>query len=195
MNPHGGPLVSGRPFYRIVPNECGDCDVWLTPGNATRDIPFDVFCRRARRFTEVAAKMNVKAALHNHLGARVETHEELDSFMKEVPNAKLLLDVGHLFGAGGDPVAAIEKYSDRIVAVHFKDIEIIDPNAGEWYQKLKFRRLDGGNAGFDWRSCVKALKKVGYDKWCLIEQDNHVEDPLVELKISLDLLKKAFAEA
>ena len=32
MNPHGGPLVSGRPFYRIVPNECGDCDVWLTPG-------------------------------------------------------------------------------------------------------------------------------------------------------------------
>lgn len=25
-------MVSGRSFYRIVPNEDGTCDVWLTPG-------------------------------------------------------------------------------------------------------------------------------------------------------------------
>ena len=32
MNPHEGPLVSGRPFYRIVRNDDGLVDVWLTPG-------------------------------------------------------------------------------------------------------------------------------------------------------------------
>ena len=168
--------------------------VWLTPGPATRDVNIDIFCRRANRMVEVANKMNVEVAVHNHLGAVVEQQEELDKFMKDVPGAKLILDIGHLQGAGGDCVGTIEKYADRIIAMHFKDIEMLDPDNKEWYKRLCFRGLDDGNINFDWRASVRALKKVGYDKWCFIEQDTHRADAHQELAQSLNLLKKAFAE-
>ena len=168
--------------------------VWLTPGPATRDVNIDVYCRRAARMVEVANRMNVEVAVHNHLGAVVEQQEELDYFMKAVPEAKLIFDIGHLHGAGGDCVGTIEKYADRIIAMHFKDIEMLDPDNKEWYKRLCFRGLDDGNINFDWRAVVKALKKVGYDKWCFIEQDTHRNDALKELKQSLELLKQAFAE-
>lgn len=168
--------------------------VWLTPGPATRDVSMELYCRRAKRMIEVANAMNVEVGVHNHLGAVVEQQAELDHFLTEIPRAKLILDVGHLHGAGGDCVGTIEKYADRIIAMHFKDIEVVDPSKEVWHERIRFRGLDGGNINFDWRACVRALKKVGYDKWCFIEQDHHTEDPNVELKKSLDLLKKAFAE-
>ena len=36
MKPENRPpeMVNGQPFYRIVPNDDGTCDVWLTPGTA-----------------------------------------------------------------------------------------------------------------------------------------------------------------
>ena len=169
--------------------------VWLTPGPATRDVDIEVYCRRANRMVDVANRMNVEVAVHNHLGAVVEKQDELDYFMKAVPNAKLIFDIGHLHGAGGDCVGTIEKYADRIIAMHFKDIEMRDPDNTEWYKRLCFRGLDDGNINFDWRATVKALKKVGYDKWCFIEQDSHRNDAHAELKRSLELLKQAFAEA
>ena len=169
--------------------------VWLTPGPATRDVDLELFCRRANRMVEVGNRMNVEVALHNHLGATIEKQSELDYFMENVPNAKLILDIGHLHGAGGDCVGTIEKYADRIIAMHFKDIEMLDPENEVWYKRLCFRGLDDGNINFDWRASVKALKKVGYDKWCFIEQDTHRNNAYQELKQSLDLLKQAFAEA
>ena len=168
--------------------------VWLQPGSVIRGIDMDLFCRRAARMVEVANKMNVEAALHNHLGNVVEKQDELDYFMAKVPGAKLILDVGHLFAAGGNCVEAIEKYADRIIAMHFKDVEVVNPDAKEWYDRLCFRGLDCGNQNFDWRACVRALKKVGYDRWCFVEQDSHKDDSIAELTSSLNLLKKAFAE-
>ena len=173
----------------------GKSYVWLAPGSVLRDVDMDVYCRRAGRMVEVANKMNVEAAIHNHLGSRVETQDELEYFLKEVPGAKIVFDVGHLHGAGGDCVEIIEKYSDRIIAMHFKDIEMLDPENPEWFKRLCFRGLDDGNVNFDWRASVKALKKVGYDKWCFVEQDSHRNDAIAELKRSLGLLKQAFAEA
>ena len=187
-----GPKVSNGISWTCA---LGKPYVWLTPGPATRDVPIDIYCRKANRMVEVVNRMNVEVAVHNHLGAVVEKQEELDYFMTQVPNAKLIFDIGHLHGAGGDCVGTIEKYADRIIAMHFKDIEMLDPENPEWYKRLCFRGLDDGNVNFDWRAAVKALKKVGYDKWCFIEQDTHRNDSLKELKQSLELLKQAFAEA
>jgi len=33
------------------------------------------------------------------------------------------LDVAHYFQGGGDPAKAIEKYSDRLLFLHIKDVE------------------------------------------------------------------------
>ena len=168
--------------------------IWHTPGDMTRNVDMDVFLRRSNRFVEAAARFGVKSALHNHLGIRIESQEELDEFMTRCPGAHLLLDIGHLHGAGGDVIGTVEKYFDRIAAVHFKDVFIKDASIGidRWPERLRFCELGGGNCGVPWEDTDRLLKKRGYNKWVLVEHDTHLRDPLEELAGSLDALKKIF---
>ena len=143
---------------------------------------------------KAAERFGLKAALHNHLGSRIESQQELEDFLKAVPGASLLLDVGHLAGAFGDNVEIIRKYYDRIVSVHFKDIFIKDASLGldRWTERLRFCELGAGNAGFDFAAAGEELKRHGYDKWVLIEHDTHLREPLTDLKVSADALKAIF---
>ena len=168
--------------------------VWLSPGDVSRNVPFDVFCRRANAFVNAAAKLGLKAALHNHLGNRIQDQSEIFDFMNAVPGAYLLLDIGHVHGAGGDNVEIIHAFHDRLAAVHFKDVFIKDESIGldNWGQRLRFCELGAGNSGFDVEAVGDALKKYNYDKWALIEHDTHLRDPLIDLKTSLDVLKGIF---
>lgn len=168
--------------------------VWLIAGNASRTVDLDVYIRRANRFVEASSRFGLKAALHNHLGSRIENQEELDRFMKEVPGAYLLLDIGHLFGAGGDVLTTIDKYFDRIAAVHFKDVYIKDASKGldAWSERLRFCELGAGNCNEPWKEAAELLKKKGYDKWTLVEHDTHLREPLIDLKKSIDELKAVF---
>lgn len=167
--------------------------VWITVP-CTRNIPFDAYCRRCNEFVKAAEKYNLKAALHNHLGTCVENQDELDKFMEAVPGAALLLDIAHLHAGGGDCVKTIQKYHDRLAAVHFKDIFYKDLNVGleEWWDRLRFCELGGGNAGLDYEAIAKELQKFNYDKWVLIEHDTHLREPELDLKVSADILKELF---
>lgn len=168
--------------------------VWLTPGEGRRrEVPFETYIRRANHFVEACKKYHLKAALHNHLGTLIENQEELDRFMKECPQAALLLDIGHLAAAGGDVCGTIERYYDRLAAVHFKDVFIKDEAIGldNWSQRLRFCELGGGNrAGLvDWQGAAELLRKKNYRKWVLIEHDTHLREPLEDLKVSINRLK------
>ncbi|MBQ7403609.1 MAG: TIM barrel protein [Lentisphaeria bacterium] len=167
--------------------------VWITVP-CTRNIPFDDYCRRCNAFVEAAKRYNLKAALHNHLGTCIESQDELDKFMEVVPGAALLLDIAHLHAAGGDGVRTVQKYHDRLVAVHFKDIYYKDLNVGldSWWDRLRFCELGGGNAGLDYEAIAKELQKYNYDKWVLIEHDTHLRAPELDLKVSADILKELF---
>lgn len=164
--------------------------VWLTVGPATRNVNIDVFCRRANKFVEVCKSYGLKAALHNHLGSVIESQDELDYFMKKCPDAALLLDIGHLHGAYGDNMKALEKYYDRLAAIHFKDVFIKNPDAAEWSERLRFCELGGGNSKLDYQSVAQFLKDKKYDKWVLVEHDTHLNPPVEDLAVSLNELKK-----
>jgi inosose dehydratase len=105
----------------------------------------------------------------------------------------LLLDVGHLHAAGGDCVEIIRKYGNRLCAVHFKDVELKNPAIGldRWYERLRFCELGGGNCGLDYGAIARELLRQDYNKWLLIEHDTHTDEPVRQLKISLDVLKNA----
>ena len=149
--------------------------VWLSPGPSDRKTDFSVYCRRANDFLAACRRTGIRAALHNHLGSRIETQEEVDEFMKECPDALLLLDIGHLHAAGGDVTGTIEKFLDR--------------GNPDWTKRLRFCGLGEGNAGLDYTGAGKILKKRGFAKWVFIEHDTHLSDPLKELKTSLDVMK------
>lgn len=167
--------------------------IWLTPGDCGRDVEMDTFIRRSRNFCRACAKYGISAALHNHLGSRIENQEELDFFLKEVPEAKLLLDIGHLAAADGDVCATAGRYFDRLAAIHFKDIFVKDESIGleRWWERLRFCELGGGNRPgmIDWQGTARLLKEKNYTKWVLVEHDTHLREPLEDLKISITELK------
>lgn len=151
---------------------------------------FDGFCRQVNAQTAICKKWGVEAALHNHLGTLVETQAQLLAFLECCPDCKLVLDIGHLAVAeGGDPLAIVENYYDRIAAVHVKDWVSTDPEKPEWYNRGYFCELGGGNVPIDHAGVVAALKKKGYDGWIFVEHDTHKQDPLVDLKKSREYLR------
>ena len=164
--------------------------IWISVGPATRNVNIDVFCRRANKLLEACKKYNLKGALHNHLGSVIESQDELDYFMKKCPDASLLLDIGHLHGANGDNMKALEKYYDRLASIHFKDVFIKNPGASEWSDRLRFCELGGGNDNLDYQSVAQFLKDKKYDKWVLVEHDTHLNPPVEDLAVSINELKK-----
>lgn len=163
--------------------------IWLDKPT-TRETDFDTYCRQANELAEVCKRFGLKCLLHNHMGQRIETQEELDTFMTRCPGMYLLLDVGHLHAAGGDITGTISRYADRLVAVHFKDVFFKDKENPDWKQRLRFTELGSGNSGMDFPAIGAALKKCGFDGWVFIEQDTHNVDALAELKHSLEIMKQ-----
>lgn len=74
-----------------------------------------------RQVTQVMADEGVAACLHQHVGSWIETEDELDYVMSEVPDLKFGPDTGHLSWAGIDVVRIFDKYRDRIGGIHLKD--------------------------------------------------------------------------
>jgi len=153
----------------------------------------DTFCRQVNYQVDVAQGYGIAVGLHNHLGSPVESQSELETFLTQCPGAGLILDTAHLAAADGDPVEIVNKYGDRIISVHLKDWFVTHPEIGldRWPQRGRFCELGAGNIGMDNIAVMKALVQAGYDGWILIEQDTHLQDPLVDLKHSRDVLREA----
>src|SRR5437868_12568251 len=60
---------------------------------------------------------------HPELGTLVEAEVEIEALL-EATDIGLCLDTGHLLAAGGDPVAAVGRWADRINQVHVKDARL-----------------------------------------------------------------------
>ena len=75
----------------------------------------------------------VRPVIHPHAGGCIEYEDELAQLVQDIPHsvAGLCLDTGHLYYSGMNPIAALDKYWDRIDYLHFKDI-----NAQIWQEVI-----------------------------------------------------------
>ncbi|MED1204169.1 sugar phosphate isomerase/epimerase family protein [Heyndrickxia acidicola] len=113
------------------------------------------------RVIEIAEKYNLIASYHPHLGTNVEAPEQLDKLMP-LTRINLCPDTAHIEAGGGDPVAVIRKYVDRIKYVHLKD-----------YENGEFVPLGEGHQKF--AEMVKVLEETNYDGWITVELDSWPE--------------------
>jgi sugar phosphate isomerase/epimerase len=58
--------------------------------------------------------------LHNEVGTQISGQDSLIRVLERT-EAALCLDTGHLVAAGGDPLAILGAYWDRVRHVHLKD--------------------------------------------------------------------------
>lgn len=121
----------------------------------------------------------LRTVFHHHCAGYVETPGEVNTLMN-LTDPKLLglcLDMGHYAFGGGDPVEALQKYSDRIWHIHFKDF---DPDAAGLSRKAKGDYFDAikrgvfcelGKGAVDFKAVVNLLNERGYQDWIVVEQD------------------------
>ena len=160
--------------------------VWITPGSLDSHLDFDTLTLRVNAIAAVAAKRGLQCGIHNHVGSRLETQDEIERYLEACPRAGLVFDIGEIGLAGGNPVEIVKKYLNRICAVHLKDAEITDRKNG----KIEYRALGSGEFGVINRKTLELLIKSGYDGWVFIEPEDFRFNPLEELSNSLDYLKR-----
>ena len=140
-----------------------------------RPITKDDWTRMGKLLTEIGKRcsdLGVKLGYHNHMGNLGEKPEEVDAVLAAAdPKVVTLeLDIAHYTQGGGDPVAAVKKYGDRLGFLHFKDV-VATPTAKRPY---KFVELGQGKVNIP--GVADALKSVGFRGWAIVELDG-VPDP------------------
>jgi inosose dehydratase len=131
------------------------------------------YARLGKLLTEIGkrtADLGVSLGYHNHMGTLGQSPEELDQILQAADPryAKLELDVAHCLQGGGDPAKAIEKYADRLLFLHIKDVESLPTSENP---KRHFRFVELGRGRVDLPAVFAALQKVNFRGWAIVELD------------------------
>lgn len=180
------------------------------PVNEKAVLSPDAMAQLGAQVEEIAqycADQGITLVFHHHVGTVVETPDEIDAFMAATgPATKMLFDSGHYyFGSGGqDPAAMLEKYADRVVHFHAKNVR---PEVMKDVRENRRTFMDGVRAGvftvpgdpegaIDFKPLLSILKSHGYKGWIVIEaeQDPVQRNPFHYQSMGLKSLKDAAQE-
>jgi inosose dehydratase len=134
------------------------------------------------------AARGYEACLHNEVGTQIASQ---DSVMRVLTTtgAALCLDTGHLVAAGGDPLAILADWRDRVSHVHLKDARPSPTgqpysDAMELWKGDVFCRLGAGEGRVD--AVLDSLRDGGYAGWIVVEQDVLPRSPAAYRQASID---------
>jgi len=151
----------------------------------------------------VAAKTRAagaRIAFHPHAGTFVETPAEVERLAAAIDGDTLpfCLDVGHYLVGGGDPIAALRQFGERISHVHLKDV---DPGVLERLRRREIGSFGGavrerlftelGSGALDLGGVLAILAERDYRGWLMVEQDSGWAPPAESAAIGRRVL--AFA--
>jgi inosose dehydratase len=139
----------------------------------------------AAKLSEVAKWSNdqgMPVAYHHHMGSIIEAEDDVNWLMEYSDPAALRLcfDTGHLLFGGGDVLATLDRWGDRVHHVHFKDIR---PDVVAEVRSKRLSFLDAviggaftvpGDGCIDFHAVGKALKAMDYSGWIVVEAE---QDP------------------
>ena len=138
---------------------------------------------RLDRFGAFLLKRGVRLAYHHHMGAYVETPDDVDRLMGVTgDDVGLLFDTGHMTFAGGDAVAMLEKHVARVCHVHCKDVR---PYVIRLARNRNWSFLEAvingaftvpGDGAIDFAAVLGVLHDHGYRGWLVVEAE---QDPSV----------------
>lgn len=135
--------------------------------------------------THLQASYGITLAYHHHMGAYVESPDDIDQLMAATDPrcVGLLFDTGHAWYGGATDVAALlQRHVARVVHVHCKDVrpQVIAQARNEGWSFLT-GVLNGiftvpGDGVIDYTSVLSTLHGAGYQGWLVVEAE---QDPAV----------------
>ncbi|MGI9369129.1 MAG: myo-inosose-2 dehydratase [Ruegeria sp.] len=193
----------------IVYAECSNTVQGLgdVPVNDRPKLSKDEILAYGAKITELAKWMTdqgMPMAYHHHMGTIIESEDDVNWLMDgSGPEVKLCFDTGHLLFGGGDIMATLDRWGDRIHHVHFKDIRpgIVRDVRGN--RKSFLDAVVGGaftvpgDGCIDFQDVADALKSMDYDGWIVVEaeQDPAKAPPYEYSKMGYDQIVKVCSEA
>ncbi|SNS95936.1 myo-inosose-2 dehydratase [Antarctobacter heliothermus] len=155
-----------------------------TPVNDRPKLDRDQVTAYARKLSELAKWMQdqgMPMAYHHHMGSIIEDEDDVNWLMQASgPEVSLCFDTGHLLFGGGDVIATLDRWADRVHHVHFKDIR---PDVVADVRSNDRSFLDAVIAGaftvpgdgcIDFQAVADRLKAMDYNGWIVVEAE---QDP------------------
>jgi inosose dehydratase len=117
------------------------------------------------------ADLGIVLGYHNHMNSLGERPEGLARLLDAADPryVKFELDIAHCVEGGGDPVKAIEQYRDRLLFLHIKDVEDLEPGPGSSKPNQRFVELGRGKV--DIPGVFKTLRAINFRGWAIVELD------------------------
>jgi len=149
------------------------------------DVAWAAYAKRLDEFgAHLRATYGLTLAYHHHMGAYVESPEDIDRLMALTGrDVGLLFDTGHAYYGGATDVAALlRRHLPRVAHVHCKDVRA---------QVVRSARNDGwsfltgvingtftvpGDGVIDFDAVLRLLHGGGYEGWLVVEAE---QDPAV----------------
>ena len=152
----------------------------IRPEHSLDDRGWDIVAAGANAVARaVRDETGLRTVFHNHCATFVEAPWEIDALMSRTEPSilGLCLDTGHCAFGGGDPVATLDKWRDRIWHMHLKDCDpaIKARAAAEGWGYIEAVRqgvfCELGRGEVDFPAVLARLNASGYDGWLVVEQD------------------------
>lgn len=148
-----------------------------------RPAQWDEYGGRLTAFARQLLAHGVRLAYHHHMGAYVETPDDVDRLMAVTGDeVGLLFDSGHMSFAGGDAVAMLARHVARVCHVHCKDVRpyVIGLARNRNWSFLT-AVINGaftvpGDGAVDFPALLGVLNDHGYRGWLVVEAE---QDPAV----------------
>lgn len=140
------------------------------------DAGWDRFAVGLQRTVKRCRERGFEPTLHPEAGTHIEAPWEIDRAL-ELTDIGLCLETGHQLVGGGDAMATIGQWGQRINHVHLKDASIsviqaiIDDHetADAIWRRKAFLPLGHGDVPVD--DVVAAVQQLSYSGWLVVEQD------------------------
>lgn len=130
---------------------------------------------------------NIRLAVHNH-GPGDNLYPTPESVCQKISGLDsrigLCLDIGHTLRSGVDPAEAAERFYDRLLDIHIKDVTAASAEGGP---------VVVGRGVADIPKFLRTLLKLGYSGTVSLEYEKDEKDPLPGAAESVGYIRGALA--
>ncbi len=137
---------------------------------------WELYCKNVQRCADHCAELGYEGLFHPHVDSHVQSEEQIERFLKDT-TVNLCFDTGHNVYGGGEPVSFYKKWAGRIPYIHIKDCDLavkakMDENKWSFAKAVtEDIMVEPGKGSIDFKEFHQALLDMGYDGWCVVEQD------------------------
>ncbi len=152
----------------------------IRPEDSLTPAQWDQFAANTDAFAKLCwEEYGLKTVIHPHVGGYLETDFELDAVLERTDPTRvgLCFDMAHIAYGGGDPVAVLDKWRNRVWYLHIKECDgrvrqEVVARGGDYFDGVKagvFPAL--GHGTIDWQGIRRILTAINYQGWGIVEQD------------------------